>query len=1167
MGAPEFAHLHVHSEYSLLDGANRISDLVRACKADGQRSLALTDHGNLFGAIELYQACTAEGVRPILGCEVYVARSSRLAPHNRTENRYHHLTLLARDRQGYQNLLKLASAAYLEGYHTRPRIDKELLRSHSAGLSCLSGCLAGEMNQLFLRGEEAKAEAVAVQLRDLFGPRHFWLELQRNGIDVQERANEAMLRLHQRTAIPLVATNDIHYLRHEDCAAQDVLLCINTGAKRNDEKRFRFETDSLYFRTREEMGEIFRDLPEALHATLEVAEQVELEIEFGSYHVPRFTSATEETPEALFERLCEEGLARLYPAGDERARARMEHEKKVIAEMGFASYFLIVWDLVRWARENGIPVGPGRGSVAGSIVAYALGITKVDPLRYDLLFERFLNSARVSMPDIDIDFCKEGRERVLAYTRERYGAENVAQIVTFGTMASRTVVRDVGRVLDVPLKDVDRIAKKIPAGPGAPPLAEALEKDPELVAIRRESPVFEELFEYSKKLEGMARHISTHAAGVVIADRPIVEYVPLCVARETDTTSSGKRTGGAAREVVTQWPAKQLEDLGLLKMDYLGLRTLTILERALRNIEKEGGIPPDLDRLPDGDPATYAMLTAGDTLAVFQLESEGMRKLLGRLKPDCFEDLIAALALYRPGPLESGMVEMFTRRKHGEERTSYPHPSLEPILEGTYGCIVYQEQVMLISSTLGGFSLNEADNLRKAMGKKKPEIMQRYAEQFLRGAQEHACAEAAAREIWDNIVKFGGYGFNKSHSTAYAMITYQTAYLKANHRSAFLAANLSCEMETSDKVKALVDDARHAGIRVLGPDARCSAWTFEPEDGAIRFGLGAIKGTGERAITAMVAGRERLAARRAEPSLHALCGECDPAEVPRLCWEALIRAGAFDFTGHDRGAVLAALDAAAADSARAAADRRSGQGSLFDAAPAAPRPGITRDDGIDDSKAWTRAETLRAEHQALGFYLSGHPLEERAGLFAMLSSTRTSELAGRPSGSEVVIAGLIVNLSQAVVKSGTYAGRKMARFRLEDLEGGVNVTCFPRAFEQFGPLLVDDTVVVVRAKLEDRGEEPALILEDVMSVEDALRRFDGGLVVALEPEDGPRLGELHTVLLRHKGRRPLYFQVLGADGCTRRVRASGDIKVDINAELAGEVDRLLGRGRVRLAKF
>jgi DNA polymerase-3 subunit alpha len=1143
MTVREFCHLHVHSEYSLLDGATRIPDLVRSCRDDGQTALALTDHGNLFGAIELFQTCRREGVKPIIGCEVYVAMRDRKAPHNKTDNGYHHLTLLARNPVGYKNLLKLASIAYLEGNHYRPRIDKQVLSQHGEGLTGLSGCLSSEINQLFLRGKEAAAERASAEYADIFGREHFWLEIQRNPIEDQQRANAALMRLSERTGIPLVATNDIHYLQHEHAKMQDVLLCISTGAKRADEKRFRFDTETLYFRSRAEMSALYEDLPQALSATMAIADQVDLDIDFGTYHVPVFRSDSGEDENALFDRLCREGLERSYGADSAAARERLSHEIQVIREMGFVSYFLIVWDLVRWAREQRIPVGPGRGSVAGSIVAYVLGITQIDPLRYGLLFERFLNSARISMPDIDIDFCKEGRERVLQYTRERYGSENVAQIATFGTMQARTAIRDVGRVLDVPLKDVDRIAKRVPAGPGAPPLKQSLEQDADLIELRREYGDLDGLFEYSVQLEGLVRHVSTHAAGVVIADKPIVEYTPLCT------------HGG---EVATQWPAKQLEELGLLKMDYLGLRTLTILERTLESLARRHGVAPDLNALPEDDRATYQLLESGDTLGVFQLESDGMRKLLARLKPDCFEDLIAVLALYRPGPLESGMIDMFIRRKHGEEQSSYPHPVLEPILSETYGCIVYQEQVMLISNHLGGFTLNEADNLRKAMGKKKPEIMKPFAERFVDGAIQNGCHRAAAEEIWDNIVKFGGYGFNKSHSTAYARITYQTAFLKANHRVEFLAANLSCEMGDSDKVKEFIDDARRAGIAILGPDIRSSGWGFEPEGRAIHFGLGAIKGTGQKAIGALLAERDRLMAKQAPLTLHSLCSAVDPADAPRATWEALIKAGAFDCTDHGRGALLSALDGALGDGARAAEDRRSGQGSLFgneEPSGLGVKPG---------EQVPSRAEILREEYQTLGFYLSGHPLEEQAGLFGMLSTVTTAEIPERPGQSEVALVGLIVGLTENVVKSGSFAGAKMARFRLEDLHGSVAVTCFPRVFEACRAKLQEDAVVFCRARVED-SEEPGLILEELCSIEEALERFDGGMVVTLEPRHDNLLESVRTALKRHPGNRPLFLRVKGADGSNACIRPN--LRVALRPELAEELAGILGAGSVHLARL
>ncbi|MCB9911995.1 MAG: DNA polymerase III subunit alpha, partial [Planctomycetes bacterium] len=1138
-------------------GANRIGDLVKACQADGQGALALTDHGNMYGAIELYKKCTEGGIKPLVGCEVYIAKQSMHQSHSKRKgNGYSHLTLLARNEEGYKNLMKLSSEAFVNGYSFRPRIDMDLLAQHAAGISCLSGCLAGEINQLFLQDKESEAQALAGRLRDLFGPEHFWLELQRNGIEIQTKANESLYRLHQATGIPLVATNDIHYLRAEDCHTQDILLCINTGAKRSDEKRFRFDTESLYFKTREEMAHMFRDLPDSLQATMDVAEQVNLEIEFGKYHMPEFVSETGESANDLLDRLLAERLPKLYPGDNHQARERLHHEVQVIKELGFVSYFLIVWDLIRWARQNHIPVGPGRGSAAGSIVAYLLDITRVDPLKYDLLFERFLNSSRVSMPDIDIDFCKDGREAVIEYTRQKYGRDSVTQIVTFGTMASRTVVRDVGRVLDIPLREIDKIAKKIPSGPGAPTLGKALESDAELQAFRNLGPEYEELFNFSVPLEGMARHVSTHAAGVVITPRPTHEFVPL---------------GRNGEDITTQYSAPQLEELGLLKMDYLGLRTLTIIEKTLRNIEKMGGTPPDIENLPEGDPATYQMLMQGDTLGVFQLESEGMRKLLARLKPDCFEDIAAVLALYRPGPLESGMVDMFVDRKHGREAIQYPHPSVEKILKGTYGCLVYQEQIMLASVELGGFSLNDADNLRKAMGKKKPEIMQKFSAQFLEGAERNGASRETAQEVWDIILKFGGYGFNKSHTAAYAVITYQTAYLKANYRTAFLAANFSCEMGDSDKVKNFLDDSRKANVRIVPPGISHAVWDFEAlEEGVIGFGLGAIKGMGKRAADTLIAARDRVLAQDKPLTLHTLAGEADPAQVGKLAWEAIIKAGCFDETGHNRGAVLAALDGALADGSVAADARKTGQMSMFDmfggAEADASDPSAPAADGIDDSKALSDMDSLALEYEVLGFYLTGHPLQEKAGMVSLLSSSPIPAFANLPGGSEVRVAGLVLQKAELVVKTGRMAGQKMCRFRLEDLHGSIAATVFPRTYEEHRDAIEDGQVILCIAKLEDSGEEPALIVDRIMPLASALEVFQGGLSIQLDPRDETHLERLQGVLDKHRGERPLFFQVTGDDGRLRRVRTP-KAGVNINEGLAQELIELLGEGRVGLVRI
>ena len=1141
MSTPDFAHLHVHSEYSLLDGANRLDDLVAAAKADGQTALALTDHGNLHGAIEFYQKAKKAGIKPILGCEVYVARDTHKKPHHKTHNPYNHLTLLARDREGYQNLLKLGTTAYLEGYHYRPRIDKEVLARHARGISCLSGCLSGEISDLVQAGKVAQAEKAAQDLADLFGKDHFWLELQRNGIEIQNRLNEALVDISRRTGIPLVATNDIHYLRSEDCHTQDVLLCINTGAKRSDEKRFKMDTQTLFFRTRAEMAHEFRDLPTSVTATLDVAEQVALEVEFGKYHLPIFDPADGSTPDALFDRLCDAGLRERFGAETPKARERLEYEKRVIREMGFVSYFLIVWDLIRWAREHGIPVGPGRGSAAGSIVAYVLDITRVDPLRYDLLFERFLNSARISMPDIDIDFCKEGRERVLEYTRQRYGAERVSQIGTFATLSPRSVIRDVGRTLDLPLPEIDKLAKMIPQGPNAPSLEDAVKEDKDLAAARKDTR-FKELFDFSIKLDGLARHISTHAAGVVIADKPIVEYAPLC--KHND-------------DIVTQWPAKYLEDLGLLKMDYLGLRTLTILERCLKTIERSGRTPPDLAKLPLDDKPTFALLNRGETMGVFQLESEGMRKLIGRLKPDCFEDLIACLALYRPGPLESGMADMFIRRKHGQEKIEYAHASLEPILRDTYGCIVYQEQVMLISNMLSGFSLNEADNLRKAMGKKQPEIMNKF-----RGAVRERRRQERLRPV-------GSSGHLGQHRQVRGLWLQQVPLdgLRADH----LADRLP-EGPPSHRVRCrehVVRDAelrqdqgvprRRAQLEHPGPAARHRALGVGVPPGRRRDPLRIRRHQGHRREGDRGHRRRARAPARGQGEGRAARALCRGRSLGRH--EAHL--GSPDQGGSLRRQrpqprrVLAALEVAMAEGVRAAHDKKAGQSLLF----GGPEPAQEGDssDGIDPERAFSRADTLKAEYEALGFYLSGHPLEDRAGLFALLSSTNTRDVQRLPGGSEVTLGGLVVGFRETMTK----AGKKMARFRLEDLHGGIAVTVFPRTLEQNRHLLVEDAVVICKGRLEERATDETttslgLLMDEVFQQEDAIKNFKGGLIVRLRPEDDERVPALAAVVRAHRGPNRLFFEVEGADGRLRRVRSSERHSVRVSTDFARAVEGVLG---------
>ncbi len=1141
---PQFVHLHVHSHYSLLDGTNRIEDLIAAAKKDGQPALALTDHGNLFGAIEFYKAAHASGVKPIIGCEAYIARKSRLEKSDKNLNPTDHLTLLATSDEGYKNLVKLASLAYVEGFHKRPRMDKETLARHSKGLVALSGCLSGEVNRKNLSDDGKGALSAAMEYADLFGKENFFLEVMRNGIERQETAGQRLYELAQSTGLPLVATNDVHYLNQNDSSVQEVLLCISTGKTLSEEKRMRMETDRLFFTSAAEMAELFRDYPQAIQNTLAIAERANINIELGKYHLPVFDAGPGRKPEQLFEELCEKGFAKRYPNPPAGAKERLIRESAVIRQMGFVSYFLIVWDFIRFAKENGVPVGPGRGSAAGSIVAYCLEITDVDPLRYDLLFERFLNSERISMPDIDIDFCRDGRERVIQYVREKYGQANVSQIVTFGTMAAKLALRDVGRVLEIPLREVDRITKKIPLGPNVE-LAQTIDSDKELQEIRDSDPRFTKLFDNALRLEGLIRHASTHAAGVVLADRPLDELVPLY--RNQD-------------DITTQYDMNALEAVGLLKMDFLGLKTLTILNKACQLIEKNRSLKLDLASLPFNDRKTYELLAAGDSFGVFQLESEGMRKLLQRLKPDCFEDLIALLSLYRPGPLGSGMVDSFVRRKHGEEKASYPHPLLEEVLKETYGVIVYQEQVMRIAARLAGFSLNQADSLRKAMGKKKPEIMQKFRKEFIDGAGKNGVPEAKAGEIWDLMEYFAGYGFNKSHSTAYAVLTYQTAYLKANYCLEFLSANLSCEISDSDKVKAFVDEAKKHGLRVLAPDISNSQIDFSVENGSIRFGLLAVKGVGERAAEEIVKTRQRLGPYE---SLHQVCEEVDSQFLNKSTLEALIKSGAFDFVGWTRWALCAELESAMQSGSRIQKDRRSGQKNLFDTflEASSNRTKIQRTPPACPN--WTEMERLMAEKESLGFYLSGHPLAGKTEILRAVSSANSQSLKQKREGEEVLMAGLVTSLQIKTIQQGRFAGRKMARLRLEDLEGSVSAIVFSDSYDKHRERIVEDQILVARASIDLSGEEAGLRISDVYTLDEALQSLEGGVLLRLGNHQSELMPQLAKLIEQHRGSQAVYLDLLDENGNKKRLRTGKDFRVRLSEKWGLEAKSLLGEGSVQ----
>ncbi|MBX3462418.1 MAG: DNA polymerase III subunit alpha [Planctomycetes bacterium] len=1115
--APPFVHLHVRSHYSLLAAPVEVEDLVAAAAADGQPALALTDNGNLFGAVEFFKACREHGLKPILGQTTYVAGRTRREGAG-ADNPTYDLTLLAASDRGFDNLKRLSSRAWLEGFSYRPRVDLELLQEHRDGLIALSGTISSQIAALVQQGDLDGAAATAARLNELFGAGNFYLEVAETGAEAQRKVTSALRRIGRDLGIPCVATNDVHYLRAEDWLAQDIMLCIRSGKAVADPSRFRMSSRELFLKSRAQMATAFADWPEALAASVEIAERCAVAMEFGVYHLPVFRPVDGTAPDDFFERLCREGAVRRYGAIDPNVEQRLAYEIGVIKKLGFVSYFLIVQDFIQQARTMGIPVGPGRGSAAGSIVAYCLGITDVDPLRYALLFERFLNPGRVSMPDIDIDFCGHRRDEVIHYVRGKYGAECVCQIITFGTMASRGVLRDVGRVLDFPVADVDKLCKKVPQGPGAS-LRQALESDAELKQIRDSSPQHKRLFDLSLQLEGLARHSSIHAAGVVIADRPLRDYVPLAKNGE---------------DVITQWQMTELEEVGLLKMDFLGLKTLTILQEAVRLVAEVHGIGIDLAALPLDDRATYAVMTRGETQGVFQLESGGMRELLTRLKPDTFEDVIAVLALYRPGPLGSGMVDMFVRRKHGEEPVVYPHDDLRPVLEPTYGVIVYQEQVMQIANVIGGFSMTDADNLRKAMGKKKPEVMAKFKDQFVAGAKERGYAEKFARELFETMEYFAGYGFNKSHSTAYALVTYQTAWLKAHHPIEFTAANLTVESGNSDKIKEFVDEARRAGLQVLSPSVNHSQRWFGVENGAIRYGLGAIKGVGTRTADAIVEERRRGGA---YGSLEDLCERLDGTLLNKAALEAMVQAGAFDGLGRSRSADFAAIEPALRASASAREDRRRGQKLLF-----APPPVAAAGDG--EIPSWPEHERLSREKESLGFYLSGHPFAKRGAFLARIAGQTTASLAGLEPGGAVRIAGMISSVEIKAIKNGPNAGQKMARFLLEDLDGQVPVTCFARAYATLKDRIVDDAIVFLTGRLDAKSEDRALLLDQVEPANEVVRREVAGLVLHLHGHlaTDANLDRIGEVMARHRGQQHLHLDVEDGDSCVR-VRADSGVRV------------------------
>ncbi len=1143
----DFVHLHVHSQYSLLDGACRLPDLVEAARKNRMPALAITDHGNLFGAIEFYEACMKGGVKPIIGVEAYVAPGSRLDKEAKgIQEASFHLILLAKDEQGYRNLLKLISAAYLEGFYYRPRIDKELLRRHSKGLICLSSCLQGEVSYWLAREEASKAATAAQELAELFPKGDFYLEIQDHGIGEQRKIIPQMLDLSKRLDLPVVATNDLHYLEKSQSRAHEALLCVQTQTTVEDPKRFRFETDQFYFKSPEEMREVFAELPEVLLNTREVAEKANLELNFGELHLPQFQPPPGKNPEAYLEELVREGVSRRYPNADDRVRQRVQHELSIIRKTGFTSYFLITWDVIRYAKSQKIPVGPGRGSAAGSVVSYCLGITDLDPLEHDLIFERFLNPDRISMPDIDIDFCYERRGEVIEYVTAKYGQGNVAQVITFGTMQAKAVVRDVARALGLSYPEADRIAKMIPFEMNMT-LKRAVDLVPDLKEMIRSDPRVQELIDISMVLEGLTRHASTHAAGVVIADGDLTNYVPLF------KTSDGQVSTGYAMEA--------LEKIGLLKMDFLGLRTLTVIDEASKAIRRTG-TDFDIEKIPMDDPATYRMLTQAAAAGVFQLESSGMRDLLRRLKPEQFQDLIALVALFRPGPLGSGMVEDFIHRRHGQIRVSYDHPKLEPVLKNTYGTVLYQEQVMRIAHDLAGFTLAQADGLRKAMGKKTPEIMEQARSKFILGCVKNGIDRRTAEKIFDKIEYFAGYAFNRSHSAAYALISYRTAYLKANFPVQFMTALLTSERDNTEKIAQYVEESRRMGIQILPPDVNKSFARFTVEGGAIRYGLLGIKNVGEKAIDSITQAREQEGSFRSLPDF---CERVDSRAVNRKVMESLIKCGAMDSLALKRAQLFGLLDRAMEVGGQRQKEKQGGQLSFFEVFGQSAGPG-SQDLQVPDLEEWPESQLLAFEKALLGFYLTGHPLARYKNLLELFESVTVEALAGQQDGTEVTVGGVISRIKVTTTKKGN---ERMAIFSLDDFTGSVEILVFPKVLPQVESQMKVDSVVLVTGRASLREDRPKLLAREVIALEDAAGsgRTRSIQIRLAEPVERPVLENLKEILQNNPGEVPVELSIgNGKNGGGVRVAVGQALRVSPSLKLLETLIGLVGPSGISLKK-
>lgn len=1142
----DFVHLHVHSEYSLLDGAARIDDLVSRANELGMKSLALTDHGAMYGIIDFYLCCKREGIKPILGCEFYVAPRSRFEKFYKKDESPHHLLVVAENREGYQNLLELVTKSYFEGYYYKPRVDKELLAEHSKGLIGMSACVAGEIPRAILHNDNSVKE-VALTYRDIFGKGNFYLELQDHGLKQQKKVNERLVGLSDELKIPLVATNDLHYIHASDKNAHDVLLCIQTNTTLDDEERLTFESDQFYFKSASEMIEIFGSWPETIKNTLAIAERVQVELDLDQFYLPQYQVPEGHSLDFYLRKLCYQGLKEKFGSNvSKEAKERLEHELKVIEEMGFAGYFLIIWDVIKFAKEQGIRVGPGRGSAAGSLVAYVLEITKINPLRYGLLFERFLNPERHTLPDIDIDFCEDRRDEVLNYVRQKYGEDRVAQIITFSTMKARAATRDAGRVLGFPYNQVDKIAKLITQDS----ISRSLEEVPDLREIYQNDPEAQKIIDTAKRLEGLVRQDSIHAAGVVISQDRLTKYVPL------------QRKGQA--EVVTQFAMVPLGRLGLLKMDFLGLKTLTVIQDTLNLIAQNRQEKIDLDNLPLDDQVTYELLRKSDTVGVFQLEKPGMRSLLRELKPNHFEDIIAANALNRPGPLKSGMVQVFIERKHGQKRPSYPHPLLEPILKETYGTIVYQEQVMGIASALAGYSLSEADTLRKAISKKDKKEWEEQKKLFVEKAVSQGIEEKKASAIFDSVAPFVEYAFNKSHSAAYALIAYQTAYLKAHFPLEFLTALLTSAKEDKDKVALYINDARQHGIKVLLPDINLSQKDFSVEESGIRFGLSAIRNVGESVVEAILKGRQE----RPFESFGDFCERVDLSVVNKRALESFIKAGAFDSLGYGRKYLLDNYESFVITASKKQQEQSSGQFALFEIKTDELEREEKRNEEFD------RGELLAFEKEMLGVYVSDHPLLGLEDLLAMYATQTTSGLDELRDNDEVSLGGIISTFKRSFTKKG----EPMARLTLEDLEGSVQIIVFPRVLEKSQDKVGLEKIVFVKGQIDisEERQEVKVIARDIFTPEEVK---ENKVTVSTKSTLSKQLNDFHLffeeknlnhhlktelkrLFLKFPGEIPVFVHVKN-DVKEKVYKLDPKYNISLESSLIAELKHLVGEENIR----